>query len=407
MAIQDFLHSGSFKGATFFCDAAITVGGRKQVKHEYPNSGKQLIEDLGFKPRNFKFSAKIKGSLGDGSYFQNRDRLLAALEEGGNGMLSHPFFSSSIQVTARDYVLNERMAHLGYAEIDLEFDYNDEKANPSPIQNSLPVINKLKNNLLGGLEGNFKKLFNAVLPANFDSAKGLVGDFTSAVSVVTDTYAQIQTEIAPFKQLINDIDNNINALIVQPNNLADSIFGVIRGAENLYNDADVAFEAFTGMFDFRDDYIYEDETTESRIQRNINSKSIIYSVQTGFLAIAYVAASEVEYKTVDEINLAQQVLEDQFVKLSNSESVDDGDIYLLGLLRAQTTAFLEAEKLNASVIIPININGLYPLSLIAYQYYADESPEVYFERLQAMIELSAPISNNINFVTGSIDVVSV
>ena len=136
------LHAGSFRGATFFVTDSTTSGGRKQAQHDYPNSPKQSIEDLGFRPRNFKLSAIISGEGADygADYLQKRDALLAALELAGEGTLSHPFFFNSLQVTARPYTLNEKMSELNKATIEMEFDISDPITNPVPVSTSVPQI---------------------------------------------------------------------------------------------------------------------------------------------------------------------------------------------------------------------------------------------------------------------------
>ncbi len=65
-----------------------TSGGRKDVKHEFPNSTFQTIEDLGARQRIYQIAAIIN----EPNYINKRDSLLRVLEEGGLGTLIHPFY---------------------------------------------------------------------------------------------------------------------------------------------------------------------------------------------------------------------------------------------------------------------------------------------------------------------------
>jgi len=82
------LFEASYKNVAFLSPSTTITGGRKDILHEFPNRDLQNIEDLGLRPRSFTITAIITGDL----YIVQRDRLLAKLEEGGTGVLVHPFF---------------------------------------------------------------------------------------------------------------------------------------------------------------------------------------------------------------------------------------------------------------------------------------------------------------------------
>ena len=74
----DLLRKGSFGGVPFLVISATTTGGRKKVKHQFPNSKKQSIEDLGFMPKSFQLVVETVQSftqsgseLNAQSYFDN------------------------------------------------------------------------------------------------------------------------------------------------------------------------------------------------------------------------------------------------------------------------------------------------------------------------------------------------
>jgi len=129
----DEIHTGSYKGAEFRIKSSSVAGGRKDIKHEFPNSNTQNIEDLGFKPKAYTINAFIS----EPNYTQKKDRLLAALEEGGTGLLVHPFFGNIENIVSRTYSLNEDISQIGEANFTMTFDVSDTNGLPTASQSSV------------------------------------------------------------------------------------------------------------------------------------------------------------------------------------------------------------------------------------------------------------------------------
>jgi len=87
MAWRDELQPASFRGVPFEVEGATQQGGRRQAVHEYPQSERIEIEDLGAGAGRFSIDAFV---LGD-DYARRRDALIAALEMPGSGTLVHPY----------------------------------------------------------------------------------------------------------------------------------------------------------------------------------------------------------------------------------------------------------------------------------------------------------------------------
>jgi prophage DNA circulation protein len=98
MAWQDELQPASFRDVPFEVDVADKQGGRRVVVHEYPLGNEVEIEDLGDGAHRFSIEAFV---LGD-DYITRRDRLEAALDQAGPGVLVHPT-RGRIDVVAEAY----------------------------------------------------------------------------------------------------------------------------------------------------------------------------------------------------------------------------------------------------------------------------------------------------------------
>lgn len=87
MGWKDKLQPASFRGVPFHVESDDLSAGRRTQTHEYPGRNKPYTEDLGRATRKGSIEAFL---IGD-DYMAARDRLLAALEQGGSGELVHPW----------------------------------------------------------------------------------------------------------------------------------------------------------------------------------------------------------------------------------------------------------------------------------------------------------------------------
>lgn len=85
---KDKLHPASFRGVPFQVDDDEGTFGRRVQVHEYPNRDKPYTEDLGRATRRFSISAYLVGD----DFFEARDRLIAAIDTPGPGILVHPYY---------------------------------------------------------------------------------------------------------------------------------------------------------------------------------------------------------------------------------------------------------------------------------------------------------------------------
>lgn len=407
MAELDDLFEGSFRGARFLIKSASTSFGRKQVLHEYPNSDKQKVEDLGLKPRSFSISAIISADpptmVGGLSYFEKKNALLAALETPGNGTLSHPFFSNSYQVTPRPGTIEEDTSKLGEASIDLVFDYSDIETDPVAAPTSLSQVNQSLDAVNSAVNADIASKFGVSSAINFSSATALLGKFTSAVSKNTATFNSVGSPLNEFSSLVGNFSSQITELVQAPQNLADSMLGIVSSSAGLFQNTTQGLAVFGKFFSFGDDLISLPGITLGRDERNINNQVIRRSVQTAYLALAYQYAVESTYGTVEDIDNVQTAIEDQFGKLSAMD-LDDDVIDRLSTMRTQVNQFLEFERINASQIVPVETKET-PISVLAFQYYGaiDDLDEM----IDKLIELNSPASNDVSFISGSVEVLTI
>lgn len=103
MSWIDNLQDASLRGVPFKVDEDEATFGRRVQVHEYPNRDKPWAEDMGRATRRFSVQAYLVGD----DYFEQRNRLIEAVEKPGRCTLVHPFYGE-MTVTVTDEV---RVSH--------------------------------------------------------------------------------------------------------------------------------------------------------------------------------------------------------------------------------------------------------------------------------------------------------
>lgn len=110
------LQPGSWRGCGFVLDAGQTAVGRRIALHEYPYRDDVWPEDLGKLPRRFSVQAFLVGD----DVYQQRDAMIAACEQSGQGTLVHPTLGS-IQCVLLEFSTTDRRERGRYVEVILTF----------------------------------------------------------------------------------------------------------------------------------------------------------------------------------------------------------------------------------------------------------------------------------------------
>ncbi len=407
MSLLNELSSASYKGVSFLTTSSKITGGRKDVKHSFPNSNKQTIEDLGLSPRAFQMSASIIGQavspvIGEQTstdYIQRRDAFLRVLEEGGPGPLVHPFYGRLENYVARTYTLLENLTELGEAKFLITFEISNIIGVPIAAETTLNTINKFNDLFIGSCIAN--------LEDNYTVTPSFLGNFGSAVDKMNDVVTEFKdnisflqvaaNEINTFSRKINSLETNILTLVQQPRALVDSITGLFFTVNNLYPTIEATLAVFAGFFDFGDNDTTINITTASLAERKTNDDIINATIIALPCSYTYLNASQVIYTTVEDIEEVADTLEIQYQKVISKEGLSDETKSTLTDLRVETQKFFDQQKLTVRQIIDINTN-LTSARLLAYQYYGDSSQG---EELALLNNV-----DDVTFIEGDIEVLT-
>lgn len=182
MAWQDNLIPAAFRGVPFHWDATELQGGRRVALFEFPQVDGGFSEDMGRSLRRYPVTAYV---LGD-DYFDQRDALIAALEQAGPGTLDHPYLGSiQVQVVApfrmREEQREGRMARF-------TIDFVEAGGLPAPRAQSDTASTSLAcaGNLNTALMADFGDSFSLAGAPNFvqQAGAGLITNVTGAMQAL-------------------------------------------------------------------------------------------------------------------------------------------------------------------------------------------------------------------------------
>jgi len=419
----------SFKGAPFLVSKGSTAGGRKDVLHQYPNSNRQNVEDLGLRPRTLT----VEGIINSPNYVRKRDQLLEALESGGVGLLVHPFFGNLENMVCRSFSLSEDFTELGEGKISMNFTVSDGVAIPVGTKNNASYLNGLNNSVQDSMNKDISKGFKTSASASiFESARATMKRMFDKIDSATKIVSQATDQANAFSALVNDLTTSINDLARKPQAFADSITNVFANINGLYAVAssvsltgnqsvtsarDASFQAtktlavYSALFDFDDNVPELENRTQETIRRNLNDCLLKQQMQLSALGFAYLNSSQIIYSNVNEIDEVARNLEIQFQKIVKNndciaanadmlaENVDIDQTSLLAIqdLRDATQTLFDEIKLTTSRIIEIKTEEM-PAPVLAFQYYGS------LDLQQEIIELNP--EQNVSFFAGNVSILS-
>lgn len=404
MSLLDKLLPASYKGVSFLATSFPVSGGRKIVKHTFPNSDKQVIEDLGLIPRSYTMDivvtdANRSNPSESGFYIINRDALLAKLEDGEAGKLTHPLYGDIENVKVGTYSVNENLTSLGECRITVTFEQSEGTGIPEQLSSSLNTIEVSVATTLAAVNTNIVDNYQTTVsfPSSYTDSVSKLNEVATGITDATNFVQQQADKIDALSAEIQNFQNNVTSLVRAPQDLADSISSLFDTINNTYPTIEASITAFSQLFDFGDSDVDLNQTTASRIERAKNKKMINDTIQSMALSYAYLNASQLTFDTTDEIDAQAAILENQYKKLIASTGLDDSSKQSLRDLRVDVQQYFENQKLVTQQVITVFTQPI-TARLLAYQYYGSSDQG---EQLASLNDTSEPsfLSANVKVLT--------
>ena len=305
--ILEQLSVASFKGVRFACNSTTTTVGRAKIKHEFANSDRNNIEDQGLLPRTYVLTARIFGA----NYQRDRDQLLAAIEDSEPGVLIHPFYGRIENAVAMPITYDETVRKLGVIEIPITFEISDSDGIPAVAQLSSSGILNLKNLLISSVITDLANTFNVTtsFTGNFNAAQDKLASFAATITDSVTLTGVAEQAASSFRAKLDLFNRNINELVTAPDQMAQSVTGIINDISGLYNTAEQTLLVARQLFDFGDSDTIINGTTAGLAERLVNNTALNEAIKSTALGVSYESAALINFKTVTAVDETSRALE--------------------------------------------------------------------------------------------------
>jgi len=272
---------GKFRNAEFIISTDDSTFGRRKQTHEFPLRDKPYIEDLGAGTREFSIDVFVIGS----DYFADRDKLIAALDEKGPGVLEHPYFGTvTVQVLGKPRV-RQTTREGGKASFTINF-----IRVPDEPEELVEVDN------LSGLVGAVLEFQEAATNAFAD----VFDTLNQAQQFVDEVQSEIESALQTIEDVVDGITGPITALIRAPFNLGSAIMGTFNNVKNSLKDPFRALNLYSGLFDSGSSSPQIPQTTSNRIQQIDNTAAMHQLVQQAAISEACLLTTTIDFASISD-----------------------------------------------------------------------------------------------------------
>lgn len=363
MAWFDQLQSGSFRNVPFFIQDSTRGGGRRNVKHEFPDRNNSRTEDLGRRIRGFSVDFVIIGN--GSSYFAQRDRMLDALEQDGSGILIHPYWGQQ-RVTVDDFSIRESVQDGGIATFSVSFSESGQNQFPeATTDNVTTTINQADTTIASSTDA-FTDKFSVFAKPAFVADKA-----ASNVRSVSDFLSnQVNKFVQPIDSVtksINNLNDDVEALIQTPETLATRIQGTFDDLFNaLEGDPDSSRKIFREFNDLEDDFEEIPGQSEFNQDQRDNQDAMIALARQAALSNQAKSAVNVTYTStagaIEARGFVIDEIEAQLATATNDELIN-------GLQDLQSNLVKALPSTNLADLITFVPSETTPAILIAYEIF--------------------------------------
>ena len=270
MAWKDRLQPASFRGVPFKVDNEDAGAGRRVETHEYPNRDKPYTEDLGkvtFRPN---ITAYV---VGDDCYDQ-RDKLIEALNKPGPGTLVHPTYGEVSVCVDGEARVSTTSSEGRMVRFDLRFVEAGELSYPTAGAATAQTLVSSCSALDDCISDNFKKFGMDGMPDFVQN--GVIDSATDMLGYVSDKMAMVDSGISAAARLMQ---GDISVLLQPPSSgksFVDTLQKMWRSGNRLAGNAGDLFtmiKTFSGVSLGRDlaprgVWKTESKTTQHRVEQS-------------------------------------------------------------------------------------------------------------------------------------------
>lgn len=368
MSWRERIQPGSFRGVTFFSDAADGEVGRRVVLHEYPGRDKPYSEDLGRKARKFTLEIYVFGV----DYMAARDALIAAFEEAGPGRLMHPYRGEMSASVLEVRGPRESTREGGMARFSVTFVEGGEASFPAAEVDGGEIVSAAADDAAAAVQEEFAEQFDVSGPAWIaEEAVGLVDSISNQIAAIKDAIPSLPEAVTGFVSDLQGLSVEAESLIRTPAGLGGQIYGLVADLVLLPDRPLRALDSYRQLWDVLNDAPAVSESTPSRTRQAANQAALASLVQRAAVveAARAVAVGGVDFASYQEAIAARDELAEQLDL--QMETAGDAAYATLAGLRAELVRYVAANAGDLARLVSYTPAATLPALVIAHRLYGD------------------------------------
>lgn len=243
MAWKDRLQDASFRGVPFKFEGEGAAVGRRVETHEYPNRDKPYTEDLG----KVTFRPNITAYVVGDDCFEQRDRLIEALNKPGPGTLVHPTYGELNVCVDGEIRVSTTGSEGRMVRFDLQFVEAGELTYPTSGAATANTLVSSCSALDDCISDNFDQFGMDGMPDFVQN--GVIDDATSMLGYVSDKMSMVDSGISAAARLMQ---GDISVLLPPPSSgkgFVDQLQTMWRSGNRLSGNASNLFTMIKNFSD--------------------------------------------------------------------------------------------------------------------------------------------------------------
>ena len=317
----------SFRNVPFSVESESSDHGHKIAIHDYVNSNKRFVEQLGLVPAVFTMAAYVNTTEAQGNSRDRRDALQDALNKVGSGVLSHPAYGV-VSVKVGKYKVSSTEKGSGKINFSITFYREDGEQLPERAADSLSTLQSSADGVREGLEDSAL----SDLETFASQTKTTLKEFTKKIEeTANDMQAIIDSATGPDSLIfeatavVSELTKAANKFARAPDQFLSKVNSFFGSVSGLAVNVDTLLKDFIGS----DDIPTPQDTADRRFRSDtISIMNDFYNIQKTVCSFEQSAAQI--YDNSDQLDLATEAINDQFSLVSGSDlllvAVDNDEI---------------------------------------------------------------------------------
>lgn len=364
--ILDQMLAASFRGVPFLVSTHTMGGGRKVVVHDFINSDRRYIEDLGALQKSVKFEAVITGAGQE--YFDARDAIIRALDTPGPGLLVHPLYGE-LTVVALPYTVTEN-EDLGVARISMDFGLDQGPVQAFKAKPSAAAVDVEQESAFDAIQSFFAGAFSLSLKLanNLDRAYSSIASVKSTMSDAQAAVRTVADTARDFAAAVTSLQANAYTLMQSPGQLAQAMRDIYDLTLDMATTPAGQIDFYVSLESFGEGAPAVNPTSAEKIEAKKNQDAFLVAIRSFALAGEASALVANTYTTDSQLSDYMAGFDARYAALS--DLMDVPTLAAMDKLRVATKQYLDTIKPTLARTITMTVPPI-PVSVLSYMLYGE------------------------------------